>query len=460
MITKSFESIPGFHSEAWEPPQDPTTQPSLHEFLFGLHERQGPIAAATLGGLHVVSVGSSEVFRDTRDMFDRPLALFASFLALYTERSLAYANGEDGLTRRRTYINPPFTHSAVHAMLPAFIDAGARLVASWREQSSKPIPYHRQTLEIALNVFCVAVLGLKWDDLHKLDGFLDAYLACWYSLDASMAIERAATPAAQGNISRAVATLQRTAEELFAPWEAAHGRGEELSGCPTIFAGMLEAGISHEQAVADIVITVLAGFHTTASLLTWASGNLAVNQKLQQEVREEVCATFAANPGPIGASHLKAMPLLRACLDETIRLDVVVPIAARCSDEDRAIGGYQVPAGTPIVQSLGRAANDPANWENPAEFNPYRFLTRGSAHAGSYVPFGFAGKRVCPGVDFTYVEAMILMAYIVANFRLSLTADSLPGHRYGIVTIPTEEIFIRLECVPVAEVPAQLIPKV
>ena len=460
MTTRAFESIPGFHSEAWEPPKDPSRQPSLHEFLFGLHERHGPIAAATLGGLHVVSVGSPEAFRDTKDMFDRPLAIFESLLPLYTDKSLAYANSDDGLARRRGYINPPFTHSAVQAMLPAFNEAGARQVSTWREDTSRPVPYHRQMLELALNVFCVTVLGLKWDDLDRLDGFLDAYLACWYSLDASMSIERAATPAAQGNIGEAVATLQRIAQELFAPWQAEHEREDGTNGCPVIFAGMLETGISHEQAVADIVITMLAGFHTTASLLTWTSGNLAFNQKLQQEVRDEINAAFANSPGPFSAAHIKAMPLLRACLDETLRLDVVVPIAARCSDEDRLIGGYEVPAGTPIVQSLGRAANDPATWECPEVFNPYRFLTRGSAHAGGYVPFGFAGKRVCPGVDFTYVEAMILMAYIVANFRLNLTSDSLPGHRYGIVTIPDEEINIRLESVPATGVPTQLMPKV
>lgn len=459
MTTQSFESIPGFHSEAWEPPQDPSTQPSLHEFLFGLHERHGPIAAASLGGMHVVSIGSPEAFRDTRDMFDRPLSIFSSLLPLYTDLSLAYANGDDGLSRRRGYINPPFTHSAVQAMLPGFIDAGARQISAWRRDVSQPVPYHRQMLELALNVFCVTVLGLKWDDLHKLDGFLDAYLACWYSLDASMSIERAATPAAQGNIEEAVATLQRIAQELFAPWRAAHENEEETNGCPVIFAGMLETGISHEQAVADIVITMLAGFHTTASLLTWTSGNLALDQKLQQEVREEISAAFVKNPGPFSAAQIKAMPLLRACLDETLRLDVVVPLAARCSDEDRLIGGYQVPAGTPIVQSLGRAANDPMNWESPDRFNPYRFLTRGSAHAGGYVPFGFAGKRVCPGVDFTYVEAMILMAYFIANFRLTLTAKALPAHRYGIVTIPAEEIHVRLEPVPLTEVPTQLMPK-
>jgi cytochrome P450 len=59
-------------------------------------------------------------------------------------------------------------------------------------------------------------------------------------------------------------------------------------------------------------------------------------------------------------------------------------------------------------------------WENPAAFDPGRFL-RGTppAHRFAYLPFG-AGPRVCVGAQFAMTEATIVLAMLCRSFRVAL----------------------------------------
>lgn len=56
---------------------------------------------------------------------------------------------------------------------------------------------------------------------------------------------------------------------------------------------------------------------------------------------------------------------LRQVFDETLRLSALAPFAARYSDHDIVVGGYKVPAGTPIVHALGVSLKSETKWDNP-----------------------------------------------------------------------------------------------
>lgn len=45
---------------------------SLHEYLLGLHQKYGDIAALQMGKEMVVSICSPELFREHSNVFDRP----------------------------------------------------------------------------------------------------------------------------------------------------------------------------------------------------------------------------------------------------------------------------------------------------------------------------------------------------------------------------------------------------
>ena len=63
-----------------------------------------------------------------------------------------------------------------------------------------------------------------------------------------------------------------------------------------------------------------------------------------------------------------------------------------------------------------------------------------------FEPFGFAGKRKCPGYRFAYMEVAVFMSVLVRKFKFKLVdgqAEVTPV--YGLVTTPSEEIWITLE---------------
>ena len=56
--------------------------------------------------------------------------------------------------------------------------------------------------------------------------------------------------------------------------------------------------------------------------------------------------------------------LLRQVLNETLRISVLAPYAARYSDDDIVAGGYHIPAGTPIVVALGVSLKNETIWKD------------------------------------------------------------------------------------------------
>jgi cytochrome P450 len=55
----------------------------------------------------------------------------------------------------------------------------------------------------------------------------------------------------------------------------------------------------------------------------------------------------------------------------------------------------------------------------PTKFDPSRFEKRSSIPPYSFLPFG-GGPRMCPGTEFSRVETMVAMHYLVTQFRWKL----------------------------------------
>jgi cytochrome P450 len=87
---------------------------------------------------------------------------------------------------------------------------------------------------------------------------------------------------------------------------------------------------------------------------------------------------------------------LKRVFDESLRWTPTDPVFARFVKEDCELGGVALPAGAVIHACLASANRDPARWEHPDEFDPFRAAT---PHLG----FGH-GVHACLGMHLARTE--------------------------------------------------------
>nr|KAG5691795.1 hypothetical protein BaRGS_003191 [Batillaria attramentaria] len=133
---------------------------------------------------------------------------------------------------------------------------------------------------------------------------------------------------------------------------------------------LIDAILAHhegdeEKRFAEAITYMVAGFHTTGNLLTWAIYFLAKNPDMQEQLYEEIKSQLGQTDGVTHdtISHLK---YLRWVLDEALRCGVVAPYAARyVPDKDHTLGGHLIPKGTPVIHALGVLLMDEKYWPDP-----------------------------------------------------------------------------------------------
>ena len=79
---------------------------------------------------------------------------------------------------------------------------------------------------------------------------------------------------------------------------------------------------------------------------------------------------------------------------------------------------------------------------DPERFNENKVKQR---HPLASQPFGFAGKRKCPGYRFAYYEAYVFLTAIYRNFKIELVEGQNVEMIHGLVTTPKEEIRIQVQ---------------
>ena len=72
---------------------------------------------------------------------------------------------------------------------------------------------------------------------------------------------------------------------------------------------------------------------------------------------------------------------------------------------------------------------------DPERFSPDQVKNRDSL---AFVPFGFAGKRKCPGYRFSYFEATVLLVKLLKNFKVELVEGTKVTAVHQLVTHATD----------------------
>ncbi|CAM6119116.1 unnamed protein product [Calypogeia fissa] len=184
------------------------------------------------------------------------------------------------------------------------------------------------------------------------------------------------------------------------------------------------------------ILTMLsAGIDTVGAQIDWIMLELARHPKMLQRLQYEVDA-FVGKQRPLDENDLTYMPYLNAVILETLRLHPSVPYSfPHVNMAPATLGGYNILANTAVIVNFYGIGRDPRSWEDPLQFNPDRFMARGSSLSSDSIkangnfynllPFS-SGRRVCPGYNLGMLMLLRTVGTLVHAFDWAPPAGMSP----------------------------------
>ena len=183
-----------------------------------------------------------------------------------------------------------------------------------------------------------------------------------------------------------------------------------------------KSSVSLDELKTQGILFFLAGFDTTATLLSNLSYLLASNQQAQEMLINEIDTWDSEYE--LNYDVVNSFKYLDACVWETLRLFPPVSRVERVCASDYQLRGTNitVPAGMTVSVPVYAVHRDPKNFDEPDKFKPERFLqTEGSSesplkHPYCFLPFG-GGPRNCLGMRLVVLEAKMCIVKILKRYR-------------------------------------------
>lgn len=112
-------------------------------------------------------------------------------------------------------------------------------------------------------------------------------------------------------------------------------------------------------------------------------------------------------------------------ISETLRLANIINAVWRKALKDVKIKGYLIPKGWCVLASFSSVHMDETNYENPYDFNPWRWKEFGVVASNNiFTPFG-GGQRLCPGLELSRLEILIFLHHLVTTYRWVAEKDEI-----------------------------------
>ncbi|XP_076467312.1 cytochrome P450 20A1-like [Babylonia areolata] len=416
---------------------------SFHEYLSDLHKNFGPIVSFWWTSMPTVSIASPELFKQQMDLFDHPVDLYIMFETLLSQNSIKFSNGKEGKARRAAY-DKVFEFDKLSMYCKTLQAIAEEVSGKWEkayEDDHFPLTEHMS--HFAAKAVLMGLLGeavatdkdiatyrrnykIIWDDLEKR----------W--IDPVNPLDN--NPRAM-NFFKALVTLRDVAERAIEARKAKLSDDEDF----LLIDAIMNYHAADDKRVADIMTYTMGGYSTTANLLAWCIYYLCTHEEVQEKVYTEIITVLGpSEPGTV--QNMGKLRYLRQVLDETLRCSQLITFAVRSSDKETHLDGHKIPSGTPVIQALGVTMRDENIWPAPSVFDPDRFSEKRSKGRPSiaFSPFGFAGRRQCPGYRFAYLEASIMLVTALRKVKFLLVPGQDVMPVYGFVTHPKEEIWYRV----------------
>ncbi|KAK7360004.1 hypothetical protein VNO77_01976 [Canavalia gladiata] len=198
---------------------------------------------------------------------------------------------------------------------------------------------------------------------------------------------------------------------------------------------LMHSNLSTEQ-ILDLILSLLFAGHETSSVaialaIYFLPGCPRAIQQLREEHSEIVRSKKQTGEVELTWDDYKGMEFTQCVVSETLRLGNVVRFLHRKAVKDVRYKGYDIPCGWKVLPVIAAVHLDPALFDQPQQFNPWRW--QGNNGSGSwqnpsnnFMPFG-GGPRLCAGSELAKLEMAVFIHHLVLNYHWELVDADQPA---------------------------------
>ena len=321
----------------------------------------------------------------------------------------------DSWRAQRRLAEPAFRSDKIDELVPSFARTGAAATERLlRSGSGTPVEVLGVMEEASLDAIMDALVGAASSNLDRsqIRREVAIYIATLGQVDL---LDLAGVPAwlprpwrSRGYV--AARRLRESAARVIAERRKSGVFGNDLlSFLIRAQESDLDAQLTNEQLVDNVLTFISAGFETTPLAVTWTLSILANLPELQQQLAdeaEEVCPNCT-----ITAERIQRLELHGRVIQEAMRLYPPVASIGLSPIARTKVAGVALRPGDHITIAIYLLHRHKRLWDDPSAFDPDRFTPARSRarHRFAYLPFG-AGKRICIGMRLATVEATVILA--------------------------------------------------
>ncbi|XP_028796123.1 cytochrome P450 CYP72A219-like isoform X1 [Neltuma alba] len=427
--------------------------PRVIPFRHQLIQNYGKNSFMWFGPTPMVTIANPE---DIKEVFSN-ISVFEKVpsnpLSKFLITGLVDYNGEKWAKHRRI-INPAFHVEKLKLMLPAFCESCDDMIKKWmrlvneNERGYYEIDVWPFFQTMTSDVISRTAFGSSYEEgqqifklqaeqvLLTLQVLRSVYIPGWRFVPTKLnrrlkEIEKEIQASVRGIIQKrekARETGQAPSDDLLDMLLESNHREIRHNG------DNKNMGMSIEEVIKECKLFYFAGQETTSVLLNWTIVLLCKYPNWQSKAREEVFQVFGSQtPDYDGINRLKVVSMI---LYEVLRLYPPGPVATRVVSKDAKLGNLSLQAGTRVAIPIILIQQDSELWgEDAKEFNPQRFsegISKATKSQCSYIPFAW-GPRICPGQNFTLLEAKMALSLILQNFSLEFS----PSYTHAPISVLT-----------------------
>ncbi|HVJ55242.1 MAG TPA: cytochrome P450 [Aliidongia sp.] len=371
-------------------------------------------------------------------------------LGLAVGRGLLTSDGEVWRAHRRI-MAPSFDHRSIQGYAPVMVEATDRQADRWdAEPGGQVIDIADAMMHVTLDIIARTMFSAE---TAHMAGLVERTIRGFQAM-ADFGVP---------DLLPVIGPLrwrmhERRSRAIFADFDREirrliEGRAADpTSGGPDLLGRLIAArdeetggGMGAEELRDQVVTIFLAGHETTALAMTWTWYLLSQHPAALAKLENELDAVV----GDRAPRHedLPKLPYARMVVEEAMRLYPPAPgLSARLATKERVIAGTRVPKGAAVAVMPWVLHRHRLLWDEPDRFDPERFSPERSVgrHRFAYLPFG-GGPRICIGLAFAMVEAVLILATLARRYRFHLMPDQVIDPHQAITLRPRYGMKMRLE---------------